>query len=79
MYFEMFPEHRVSKSIARCVPAFVMRGTQCTCVTLTRFSIASHLGPNSRSGSPFEKFARMHRCAIKYFLMHGNTAFCCDA
>ena len=79
MYFEMFLEHRVWKSIARFALTFVMRGTQCTCVTLTRFSITSHLGPNSRSGSPFEKFARMHRRAIKYFFKHGNTAFCCDA
>ena len=79
MYFEKFPGRRVSKSILRFIPAFVMRGTQRTCVTLTRISITSHLGPDSRASSPFPKVVRMHRRAIKYFFMHGNTAFCCDA
>lgn len=79
MYFEIFPEQRVSESIARSDPTFVMRGTQCTCATLTKISITSHLGPNSRVGSPFSKFARMHLRAIKYFSKHGNNAFCCDA
>ena len=47
MYFEIHSEYRVPDSITESVLTFVMRGTQCTCATLTKFFSVSHFGPNS--------------------------------